>query len=101
MMKKVWAILLFGRHPCVFSQPFQNQRCVVRSEAACTARHCTVDIGYLGLVVCKRKVRGKLGILSLRVSCEETSGTLLKIGLEIKQPSRHFTSSVNLWSLIF
>lgn len=74
MIKKVWAILLSGRRP--FSQPFQNQRSAVRREAACIP---AIDNGYPGLVVYKRKVREKLGILSFRVSCEETSGTLLKL----------------------
>lgn len=60
----------------------------------------TVGIDYLGLVVCKRKVKEKLGILSVRVSCE-TSGTVLKTGLEIKQTNIYFTNLVNPGNLIF
>lgn len=69
----------------VFSQPPQNQRWEMREEI-CTG-HCSrwspVEVTcWVGSVLEGRTE--KSGILSSRVSHEETSGTLIKTGLEMK-----------------
>lgn len=63
------------------SQSSQNLRSEMREDV------CTGDSRHwlpVGLVIYQREAREKLGILSYRVSHEETSGTLLENDLGIK-----------------